>query len=182
MRKFLPLLAVALFFTASLANAQLGGTPPFTTNLNLTVGPEATLRIDTSNTTLSSTPGNFQPYTGTTNFTYFVRTSKSGGTGTIGLQVTTDFHGTGLTGPSLASWPTAGDALTYNCSVTSPATQCSGPVTPTLTTTTNVATFGANAHSTFAGNSGSVDWTLTNDPLYETGSYQAVVTFTISAT
>jgi hypothetical protein len=45
-----------------------------------------------------------------------------------------------------------------------------------------VATFGAGASSAVAGNSGSVAWTLTNDPLYHTGAYSATVTFTISAT
>jgi hypothetical protein len=45
-----------------------------------------------------------------------------------------------------------------------------------------VGTFGAAAHSAVAGNSGSVAWTLTDDPAYGTGTYAATVTFTISAT
>jgi hypothetical protein len=44
-----------------------------------------------------------------------------------------------------------------------------------------VVTFGADAKSAMAGNSGSVDWTLTNDPQYSTGTFTATVTFTISA-
>jgi hypothetical protein len=51
----------------------------------------------------------------------------------------------------------------------------------TTTSETNMATFGANAHSTKTGDNGTVSWTLTNDPLYETGSYTATVTFTINA-
>ena len=47
---------------------------------------------------------------------------------------------------------------------------------------TNVATFGADNRSLFAGNSETVAWTLTNDPKYKTGAYSATVTFTISAT
>jgi hypothetical protein len=94
--------------------------------------------------------------------------------------VTTDFSPSG--GPSVANPPTAGDALTYSCTVSTPGTPCSGTQTASTTSSTPVASFGANARSDRAGNSGSVAWTLTNDPLYETGSYSAVVTFTVSAT
>jgi hypothetical protein len=45
-----------------------------------------------------------------------------------------------------------------------------------------VATFGAGSSSANAGNSASTTWSLTNDPLYKTGSYSATVTYTISAT
>jgi hypothetical protein len=111
--------------------------------------------------------------------TYFIRTSPTSGSGSIVLQVTTDFSPTG--GPSVASPPTTGDALTYNCTVSSPGTACTGPLTAKTTSTTNVGTFGADAHSTFAGNSASVAWTLTNDPLYKVGTYSATVTFTVNA-
>jgi hypothetical protein len=172
---------VALFFTASFANAQLG-TTTVTNVLDLTVVPEAALTIQAGHTFLTSPGTNFSPYTGTTNFTYFIRTTKVGGTGTITLEVTADFIGTPGASPSVVSPPTSSDALTYGCAVAAPATQCSGPVTASHTSPTTVATFSANAHSTFAGNSGSVAWSLTNDPLYETGNYQATVTYTISAT
>jgi hypothetical protein len=45
-----------------------------------------------------------------------------------------------------------------------------------------VATFQKDAHSTKTGDAGSVNWTLTNDPLYKTGTFSATATFTISAT
>jgi hypothetical protein len=44
-----------------------------------------------------------------------------------------------------------------------------------------VVTFGAAARSSAAGDTGSVSWSLTNDPKYATGTYTATVTFTISA-
>jgi hypothetical protein len=46
-----------------------------------------------------------------------------------------------------------------------------------------VVTFGAGAHTvTFpGGDTATTAWTLTNDPKYPTGSYSAIVTFTISA-
>jgi hypothetical protein len=45
-----------------------------------------------------------------------------------------------------------------------------------------VATFGAAANSTSAGNSASTAWSLTDDPVYATGTYTATATYTISAT
>jgi len=150
------------------------------TNLNVTVEAEASLYVSTANTALTSTGTLFSDYTGTTNFMYKIRTSKTSGAGNIQLKVTTDFSPSG--GPSVANPPTAGDALTYSCTVSSPGTPCSGTQTASTTSNTPVGSFGANARSAREGNSGSVAWTLTNDPLYETGSYSAVVTFTVSAT
>jgi len=174
--------------TAVLLVAGLGAVSAFgqtfaasgTTTLSVNVAAEASISIGTSTTTLSSTPGLFADYTGTTNFTYKIRTTLSGGTGTVNVQITSDFACAG--GPCVASPPSAGDALTYNCTVASPGTACSGPVTALTTGTTSVATFGADARSAKAGNSGSVAWTLTNDPAYKTGPYSATATFTISAT
>jgi hypothetical protein len=180
MRKILTL-AAALLLTASLTYAQLGTTQ--VTN-NLTVAPvaEAALTIGTSATTLSSSGTNFSDYTGTTPFTYFIRTTQSGGTGTIDLKVTTDFS-TGTGGaPSVGNPPDPSDTLKYTATVSAPGTAASGSQTASTAATSPVASFGANAHSVKAGNSASVAWDLSNDPLYPTGSYTATVTFTIAAT
>ena len=171
------LMAAVLLLTATFAHAQLG-TGSATGQLTLTVGPEAGLTVVTGTTTLTSVGTNFSPYTGPTSLTYFVRTTKTGGTGSIVLKVTTDFAGTG--GPSVGTPPTAGDALKYTCTVSTPGTACTGTQTASTSATTPVATFGSDAHSTFAGNTASVAWTLTNDPLYATGSYTATVTYTIA--
>lgn len=173
--------------TAALFMAGLGAVSAFgqtfaasgTTTLSVNVAAEASISIGTATTTLSSTPGLFADYTGTTNFTYKIRTTQSGGTGAVVVQITSDFAGAG--GPSVASPPSAGDALTYSCTVASPATACTGPVTALTSGTTSVASFGADARSSKAGNAGSVAWALTNDPVYKTGSYTATATFTISA-
>ena len=109
---------------------------------------------------------------------YFIRTSKTSGTGTIALKVTTDFSPAG--GPSVGTPPSGGDALSYVSTVSLPGTKADG--TASTTAATNTATFGADAHSAKAGNSASVDWTLTNDPVYATNAYTATVTWTISAT
>jgi len=162
------------------AQAQTFG-PSATTTLSVTIGPEASIAISASSTTLSANGTAFSSdFLGSTSFAYKIRTSKTGGTGNIGLEVTSDFSP--ASGPSVANPPTAGDALTYTCTVSSPGTGCTGSQTSSTTAATSVATFGADAHSGKTGNAGSVNWDLTNDPKYGTGSYTATVTFTISAT
>jgi len=152
-----------------------------TTTLSVTVGPEASISINTSTSTLATTGNLFNnDFTGTTNFTYKMRTSKASGTGTVGVQVTSDFSPG--SGPSVASPPSTGDTLSYTCTVTAPGTGCSGSQAASTSTATPVATFGADAHSAKAGNTGALSWDLTNDPKYGTGTYTATVTFTISAT
>jgi hypothetical protein len=173
--KTLPLLALVLLFTASLGHAQ--GSATGATSVTVTVGAEAALTV-TSPTTLAATGTVFNPYTGTTTVTYFIRTTQSTGSGSITLKVTTDFSP--ANGPSVGTPPTAGDALKYTCTAAAPATPCSGSQTALTTGTTSVATFGADAHTTPSGSTVTTSWTLTNDPVYKTGSYSATVTFTIS--
>ena len=148
------------------------------TTVSVTVGPEASVSVTSSTTTLTSATA-FANYTGTTSLSYKIRTTPSTGAGTITALVTRDFSPSG--GPSVGS-PLAGDALKYACTVASPGTACSGSVTASTSTATSVATFGPDSHSAAAGNSASVAWTLPNDPAYTAGSYNATVTFTISAT
>lgn len=183
MKKALLILGVALFLTSVPAHAQLGTTTG-TTTVSVAVAAEGALTIGTPTTTLTSTGTNFSSYTGTTSLTYFIRTTAASGTGSITLQVTSDFSPVG--GPSVATPPTAGDALKYSCTVANPgnngtATACTNPTTASTSSATNVASFGADARSLLAGNSGTASWTLSNDPKYKTGTYSATVTFTISA-
>lgn len=177
--KRLILLTLALFLMSPLGHAQGLGTTTVTNQVSVTVGAEAALTIAGPATTLTSTGTNFSDYTGTTSFTYFIRTGKAAGSGFIKLQVTTDFSPTG--GPSVAAPLTSTDLLSYTCTVSSPGTACSGSQTSSTTTQSAVATFVADAHSTKSGNNASVSWDLSNDPLYQTGTFTAVVTYTISA-
>ena len=162
-----------LFFTAT-ANAQFAATG--TTTLSLTVASEAALRIDSPTTTLSTATTVFDNYTGTTSFTYKIRTKQSGGSGTITAALTTPF---GSGGPVL---PSGSTDLQFTCVVSSPGTGCTSAQRVNIVDAGTVATFGTDAHSARAGNSGSVAWTLVNDPVYETGTHTATVTFTVSAT
>jgi hypothetical protein len=164
----------ALLIMAGTARAQN------TTALTVTVGAEASLNI-TAATPLSTSGTTFSSaYTGTTSLTYKIRTTKVGGTGSITLKVTSEFAGTG--GPSVGTPPTVGDALSYTCTLAAPGTACTGSQISSLAAGTPVGTFGTDNKSTSAGNTGTINWSLTNDPLYATGSYSATVTFTISAT
>lgn len=166
---------VIALFGSSLLMAQNTGT----TNVNVTVSPEASIVINTATTNLAAA-STFANYTGSTSFTYKVRTTASTGSGNIQLEVASDFSP--ANGPSVANPPSASDRLSYVCTVASPGTGCSGTQNASTTMQTSVASFGAGAYSAAAGNSGSIAWTLTNDPLYKPNTYTAVVTFTISAT
>jgi hypothetical protein len=177
MKKAILFTLCAVALTAMSASAQFAGTG--TTTLSVAVGPEAAIQINTATTNLTTSGTTFaNPFTGTTNFAYKVRTTKAGGSGTVTLKVTADFGPAG--GPSVGTPPTAGDALTYTCTAAS-GTACSGAQTAATASSTGVITFGADARSASAGDAGSVSWSLTNDPQYSTGTYTATVTFTISA-
>ena len=73
--------------TAVLLMAGLGASSAFgqfsantgTTSLNVTVAAEASLQIDTATTSLTSSGTLFADYTGSTNYSYKIRTSQGGG-------------------------------------------------------------------------------------------------------
>jgi len=177
MKRHLTIIACLLLALACVMHAQAA---TGTTTLSVVVGPEAGLTVNTSTTSLTAIGSTFaNPFTGTTSLTYFIRTTKTTGSGTITSIVTTDFAAAG--GPSVVTPPTAGDALTYSCTVAAPGTACTGPITASHAAATSVATFGAGASSAKAGNAASVAWSLTDDPAYSTGTYTALVTFSISA-
>jgi len=176
MKKLLGVLTI-LLLAASFSYAQVTSVP--TTTLNVTVGTEAAIVVG-STSTFTAGSGSFANWTASTPFTYYIRTTTSGGSGNIQLKITSDFSPSG--GPSVANSGSTGDTLTYTCSVQSPGSACSGTQTASTSTPTPVATFGAAATSAKGGNaSNSVAWTLVNDPAYAQGSYVATATFTISA-
>jgi hypothetical protein len=175
MHKPILFVLAALLIVCPAIQAQFAATG--TTAVQVNVVAEAALQVTTSTTTLTSVGTLFSNYTGTTNLTYKIRTAGGSGTGSITAKVTTDFSP--ANGPSVGSPPTAGDALDYTCTVSAPGTACTGSVTASTASATSVATFGANANSTSAGNTASTAWTLTNDPAYKVGTYTATVTYTI---
>jgi hypothetical protein len=157
-----------------------GGTGTAVETLTATLNPVGALSTP-STATLTKTQNSFQPFTATVPVNYQVRTTPVGG-GTITLQVTGDFTPAG--GPAAAS-----GALTYVCSGANLGTACSGTQTasttvqtPILTVPASSCTGGGGACSGQNPNSMSVTFTLTDSPVYPTGTYSANVTFTISAT
>jgi hypothetical protein len=156
------------------ANAQTSGT----STLTVTVPPLAAITINTASTALTAS-SSFSPYTGTTSFSYSVRTSQANGTGSIQLKITSDFSPSA--GPSVGNPISTGDTLTYTCSA-AVGTACASTQAASTSVNTTVVNFGADAHSGASGSNGSVTWSLPNDPNYKSGTYTAVATFTISAT
>jgi hypothetical protein len=151
-----------------------------TTNIHVGIGPEASISV-TADTTLTKGAGIFADFTGSTAFTYKVRTG-AGATGAITATITTDFS-TGP-GPSVANSGTSHDYLTYTCGVGTGAigNPCTTAQTASTSSTTPVIGFDKSKQTAKAGDSGSVSWTLVNDPAYPEGTYTAVATFSISAT
>ena len=121
------------------------------------------------------------PYTGSLTVSYKARTTSSG-SGTVTLQVTTDFSPAG--GPSAAA-----GSLTYSCTGADLGTNCSGPITAATGSATSVVTIPASA-CTGGGapcsannpNTVLVSFSLVDKVSYKTGTFSAVVTFVISAT
>jgi len=158
-----------------------------TQTLSLTLQAAGLLYTVPVSIALTHTGTTFTAFTGAVTLQYRARTSAAG-SGTITAKATTDFT-CASGGPCIATPPTSGDALTYTCSGATLGTNCSGTQTVSTTASTNVVTIPAAA-CTGAGtpcnnattNTVSVSFRLTDDPKYKTGSYSAILTWTISAT
>jgi len=168
---------VAVLFMASSGNSDTGTA---TQGLAASIQAIGKLAVPAS-IMLSTSTNTFSSYTGLMSVSYRARTSAGGG-GTITVQGTSDFAP--ASGPSIA----AGD-LTYTCSGATLGSACSGTQTVSRGASTPVVslpaagcTGGGSPCSGVDPNSVSVSFTLTNDPQYQTGTYSATLTFTISAT
>jgi hypothetical protein len=157
-----------------------GATGSATQTLTAVLDPIGIVTAPAS-TSLTSGATTFQPFTGVLAVSYAVRTSPTGG-GAITLEVTSDFTPTG--GPTASS-----GALTYTCGGATLGTACSGTQTaspssqtPVLTLPASACTGGGGACSSQDPNSVNLTFTLTDSPVYATGTYSAQVTLTISAT
>jgi hypothetical protein len=139
--------------------------------LGVTVGSEASFTAVDGNTSLYKADTAFGAYTGTTNFTYKIRTTLVGGSGSITVLVT-EFSGTG--GPAVAD-------LTYTCSAPAPGSPCPSSTAASTSTASSVVSFGADAHSADTGDAGATVWTLVDQPQMKTGNYTVTATYTISA-
>jgi hypothetical protein len=120
----------------TIATAAMAILPAFAddSTLGVTVGAEATFTAVSATTTLSKANSTFGNYGGTTNFTYKIRTTLSGGTGSITVLVTS--FGTG--GPAVSD-------LSYTCTAPTSGTPCSSSTAASTSTASSVVGFGADA-------------------------------------
>ncbi|PYU69094.1 MAG: hypothetical protein DMG52_29795 [Acidobacteria bacterium] len=177
---------VAFGLIPSPANSQ---TTLGTQTLNLVTLPDGLLYGFPDTLTLSKAGTVFGSYTGTVTVQYRVRTTTAIGTGSITVKATTDFV-CASGGPCVATPPTAGDALTYTCTGATLGSNCTGTQTVSTVVGTNVVTAipagsctgGGSPCTTADPNTVNLNFTLTDDPKYRTGSYSATLTFTISTT
>lgn len=130
--------------------------------------------------TLTHTGTIFNSFGGSMNVQYKARTTAAGG-GNITLKVVTDFQ---TAGPSVAR----GD-LSYTCGAAGLGTSCSSSTVASTSSATNVVTLppsgctgGGGPCSASSPNAVGLTFTLKDDPSDKTGSYTAIVQFTISAT
>jgi hypothetical protein len=165
--------------TLSVAHGQGSGST--TQAMTAAINPIAALIVGAS-AALIPGAARFWPFQVTLPISYWARTTPTGTGATITAQVTSNFAPAG--GPSAAS-----GALQYTCTAATYGTACSATQTastasqtPVLNLPTSACTGGGGACSAAALNTVDLNFTLTDDPTYQTGSYSAVVTFTISAT
>jgi hypothetical protein len=162
-------------------------TATVTQTLQVTIAPQGAFTTTAYNMPLTKTGTLFNSsFAGVLNLLYRARTGTSITTAGITVKASTEFSPAG--GPSIASPPTAGDALTYTCSGAALGTPCAGTQTVGTTTATRVVTFPASACtggglpcSSADPNGVTLNFTLTDDPKYKSGSYNATLQFTISA-
>ena len=161
-------------------------TATITQTLQANIAAEAAFSTTSYSFPLNKTGAIFNSFTGTLQLLFRARTGSTATTAGITMKATTDF--TPLGGPSIASPPTAGDALKYTCSGASLGTNCTGTQTVSTTASTPVITLpvsactgGGSPCSSADPNSVTLNFTLTNDPKYKAGNYAATLTFTISA-
>jgi len=158
-----------------------------TQTLQAVISPLGGLFSFPNSVTLTKSGTTFSNYTGSLSVQYRTRTTQSTGSGSITVKATADFTPTG--GPSIATPPSTGDALQYTCSGATLGTSCSSTQTVSTSAATNVVTLsasectgGGGSCSSTSPNTVTLNFTLTDDPQYKTGSYSATLTFTISAT
>jgi hypothetical protein len=158
------------------ASAQTWGSTGNTV-LTLNIPVRAEIIVSDSITDLTETAA-FGNLTGTTDYAYRIRTSRTGGTGAITFSIA-EFAPADADGPKVTQLEyttTAGAAA--NSTVTTAAT-------PSTSASNAVAGFGANARTTSSGQTGAVSWTLKQPaatPYPANQAYTSGVTFSISVT
>jgi hypothetical protein len=154
--------------------------------LQVSIGAQASFSTASYSVSLGKTGTLFNNFTGTLTLLYRGRTGSSVTTAGITVKARSDFAPSG--GPSIGSPPSAGDALNFTCSGATLGTGCSGTQSMSMTAAKPVVTFPASACTGTGSpcnnadpNSVTLNFTLSDDPKYKTGSYTTTLQFTISA-
>lgn len=177
---------VVVGFAPTTAHAQ---TTLGTQTLNLIAEPDGLLYWIPGSITFSKTGTVFDSYTSSVTIQYRARTTAISGTGSITVKASADFV-CASGGPCIAAPPSAGDALSYTCTGATLGSNCTGRQTISTGGATNIVTAipaasctgGGNPCTTADPNTVTLNFSLTDDPKYKTGSYTATLIFTISAT
>jgi hypothetical protein len=155
----------------------IGDIQSTTQTIAVNVAPNGKLSLP-SNVNLQSADTRFGGnLSGTLTVSYWARTSDGGG-GSVTVQAGSEFMPAG--GPSVSS-------VTYLCSGATLGTGCSGSHTLATSTQTplvslpgGACTGGGSVCSTQEPNTVLLSLSAPNNPQYKTGSYSALITFTIS--
>jgi hypothetical protein len=178
------LVAISLIPLAGHAQTTLG-----LQTLTLVAQPDGLLYGFPSSLTLTKSGTIFATYAGSLTIQYRARTTVSSGTGSITVKASSDFT-CASGGPCIATPPSTGDALSYTCTGATLGSNCAGSQTMSTTTAKNVVTTipaaactgGGSPCTTADPNTVTLNFSLSDDPKYKTGSYSASLLFTISAT
>ena len=159
-------------------SAAHAATQTITEGVSLTLASAAKLSSPTT-LTLTVSGTTFTNFTGSLLVNYKARTTQVG-SATLSLKASSDFSPTG--GPSVAS-----GNVTYTCASAGLGTACSGTQTMSTTSQTPVVSISTNAcvgTGCPSANPASItlQFALTDNPQYKTGSYSAPVLFTFSST
>jgi hypothetical protein len=168
---------VGCIMALALPVAGTGDVQSVTQTLSVNVMPSGTLTIPPS-VSLQAADAHFGGnLSGTLTVSFWSRTSDGGG-GSITVQGASDFSSAG--GPSIAN-------ITYMCSGATLGTGCSGNQTLAISTQTPLVTIpggtctgGGSACSTQQPNTVLLTFTGPNKPHFKTGTYSALITFTIT--
>lgn len=175
------MLARVLSIMAVVILGATAGTPvvqTITENVSLTLASAGKVSVP-STMTLTTSGTTFNNFTGSLTVNFKARTTQVG-SATLTLDASSDFTPSG--GPSAAS----GD-VTYTCGSATLGSACSGNLTMSTSSQTNVVSVGTSqcvGTGCASANPASeqLSFTLTNSPQYKTGSYTSSVLFTFSTT
>lgn len=152
-------------------------------SLTIATAANGKVHVVQSVATLTESAGLFASFSTGLSLQYYARTLNGG---QITVQATGDFGACS----SPASAPSvACSVVQYTCGTSSFGTGCSSPVTLSTASATTVITLPANSACVNGGSACGtsnpftvpLNFTLSNDPYYKTGSYSATLQFTLSA-